>query len=106
MSERIVVYVTAPVDKARDLAAALVQAQLAACVNIVPSVRSIYRWKGEVCEDEESLLVIKSRRSAFEALRARVVELHPYEVPEVIALPIEAGHGAYLDWLDDNVSLK
>jgi periplasmic divalent cation tolerance protein len=98
----ITVLVTCPVDKAPDLAGELVKARLAACVNIINGVRSIYTWKGELCDDAEALLVVKSRAELFKALRARVVELHPYDVPEVIALPIAAGHAPYLDWLEES----
>lgn len=99
MADAVVVLVTCPPARAARLAAALVDERLAACVNIVPRVTSIYRWKGKRRRDVESLLVIKTRRSAFARLRRRVVELHPYEVPEVIALSIGAGHGPYLKWL-------
>jgi periplasmic divalent cation tolerance protein len=66
-------------------------------------VRSIYRWKGAVERDEERLLVVKTRTERFEALREAIVALHPYEVPEVVAMPIEAGSAAYLRWLDESV---
>jgi periplasmic divalent cation tolerance protein len=95
-----VVLVTFP-DRERALAAArvLVDERLAACVNVLGEVRSIYRWQGAVHDDAEVLCVIKTSAERFEALRARVVALHPYEVPEVIALPIESAHPPYLDWL-------
>jgi periplasmic divalent cation tolerance protein len=86
-------------DKAAEIARVLVEEQLAACVNLVPAVRSIYRWQGQVSDDAETLAIIKTTRERFEALRARLVELHPYEVPELIALAIEAGHAPYLDWV-------
>jgi len=86
-------------DKAAEIARVLVEEQLAACVNIVPAVRSIFRWQGQVSDDAETLGIIKTTRERFEALRARLVELHPYEVPELIALPIETGHAPYLDWV-------
>ena len=75
--------------------------RLAACVNILASVRSIYRWKGDLCDDVESLMVIKTTVDRLEALTARLLECHPYDVPEVIALPIQDGEGnhAYLEWL-------
>lgn len=100
-SKHVVVYVTAPVSEGGGLARALVERRLAACVNIVPSVRSIYCWKEEVCDDEEALLVIKTRAARLEALRAAVVELHSYDVPEVIALPLVGGHAPYLSWVDE-----
>ena len=100
MSDAIVVLVTVPNAETADrLGEALVGERLAACVNVVAGVRSIYRWQGAVARDEELLCVCKSTRAAFERLRARVVELHPYEVPEVVALPIEAGHAPYLSWI-------
>jgi periplasmic divalent cation tolerance protein len=77
---------------------------LAACVNIVPRVRSIYRWQGAVEDTAECLLVIKSSRSLFEPLRAALQNAHSYEVPEAIALPIVEGAANYLDWLEENLS--
>jgi periplasmic divalent cation tolerance protein len=85
--------------EAERIAAALVGEQLAACVNIVGPIRSIYRWEGRVEHDEELLLVIKTRAALFDALAARVTALHSYQTPEVIALPITAGAAPYLDWL-------
>lgn len=100
MSGAVVVLVACPsAEKATEIARALVEERLAACASVVPSVRSIYRWKDEVQDDAEALLVVKTARDRFEALRARVLALHPYEVPEVIALPVEAGHVSYLDWI-------
>lgn len=94
------VLVTAPdAPTAERLASTLVEEGLAACVNVVPGVVSIYRWKGEVQRDAEVLLVAKCRARGFEALRRRVVELHPYELPEVLALPVEEGHPPYLAWV-------
>lgn len=104
MSERIVVLSTvARPEDAERIASALVERGLAACVNVVPAVTSIYRWKGKVERDEERLLLIKTRGERFEALREALVSLHPYEVPEAIALPIAAGHAPYLAWLDESV---
>ena len=100
MTGAAVVLVTCPsAEKAAEIARALVEERLAACGNVVPAVRSIYRWKGKVQDDAEALLILKSARDRFEALRARVLALHPYEVPEVIAVPVEAGHAPYLDWI-------
>lgn len=96
----LVVFSTFPnPDKAAEVARTLVTEHLAACVNLVDPVRSIYAWKGEICDDREVLAVIKTTSEKLDAMKARLVELHPYEVPEVIALPIEAGHTPYLDWL-------
>ena len=94
-----VVFCTTPVDEADAIARALVEERLAACVNIVPRVVSVYRWKGQIETDDEALLVIKTRKECFDALDRRMRELHPYEVYELVALPIEQGNAPYLDWL-------
>jgi len=101
-SEQIVVLVTIPPDRAAEMARTLVEERLVACASIIPGVRSIYSWKGEVCDDGESLMVLKTRAELFDALRERVVSLHPYEVAEVIALPIVAGNPPYLGWLEES----
>ena len=98
-AEPRVILCTAPVVQASALAAMLVGDRLAACVNIIPAVRSIYRWEGAVHDDEESLLVIKTTTDRLTELTTRLVEAHPYDCPEVIALPIEGGHADYLRWL-------
>jgi periplasmic divalent cation tolerance protein len=87
-------------EVAESLARALLEASLAACVNITPGLRSIYRWNGSVQSDEEVLMMIKTTADRFPALREALVELHPYEVPEVVALPIVDGHDAYLRWIE------
>ena len=89
----------ATAEDAERLARALVEARLAACVNVVPSVVSVYRWKGTVEREAEVLLVIKTTGERFEELKAALLGAHPYEVPELIAFPIAAGHQPYLDWL-------
>ena len=100
MTDALVVLVTTPSpERAAEIARALVEERLAACGNVVPGLRSIYRWEGEVHDDAEALLVLKTTRGRLEALRERVLALHPYEVPEVIALPIEAGNARYLEWI-------
>jgi periplasmic divalent cation tolerance protein len=91
-------------DKAAEVARTLVNEQLAACVNLVSQIRSIYRWQGEISDDTETLAVIKTTDERFEAMKERLVELHPYEVAEVIALPIEGGHAPYLAWVADSVT--
>jgi periplasmic divalent cation tolerance protein len=102
---RVVVLCTVgSADDAERIASAVVEEGLAACVNVVPGVVSIYRWRGDVHRDEEWLLVMKTTATRFEALRKAIVELHPYDVPEVIQLPIERGHGPYLEWIDATVS--
>src|SRR5512146_3053978 len=98
--DALVVLVTAPTaEKAAELARAVVEERLAACGNVVPGLRSIYRWEGEVHDDAEALLVLKTTRARFDALRDRVLALHPYDVPEVIAVAVEAGSAAYLAWI-------
>lgn len=96
-----VVFCTCPSAQSKALARTLVEERLVACVNIVPGLTSVYRWEGAVCEDGEDLLVMKTRASLMEKLTPRIIELHPYDVPEVIALPLAEGEGnpAYLDWL-------
>ena len=96
----IVVLCTCPdADVAGRIAAALVDERLAACVNCVPGLSTIYRWKGAVHRDTEVLLLIKTTRERFDALRERIVFLHPYELPEVIAVDIALGSPPYLDWI-------
>ncbi|KRE83635.1 cation tolerance protein [Rhodanobacter sp. Soil772] len=87
---------------AQAIAEALVGEHLAACVNRVPGIGSTYRWQGVVTTDSEELLLIKTTAACFDALRARVLELHPYDLPELIAVPVERGHEAYLDWVRTN----
>jgi len=100
----LLVYMTAPSAKvAADIARAVVGERLAACGNLLPGVRSIYRWKGELCDDAEVLVLFKTTADGFESLRARIVQLHPYECPEVIAVDIRHGHAPYLDWVAENV---
>lgn len=105
MTDALVVLVTAPsAEQAAELARALVEERLAACGNVLPGVRSVYRWEGSVREDAEALLVLKTTRARLEALRERVLALHPYQVPEVLALPVEAGSAAYLAWISAETS--
>jgi periplasmic divalent cation tolerance protein len=100
MTEHIVVLITAPnEEEAAKLAKELVADRLAACVNIIRNLRSIYRWQGKIEDGNEVLMVAKTRRDLFESLLKKVKELHSYSVPEVIALPIIAGSEDYLKWL-------
>lgn len=103
MAEEIVCLVTCPRDNARALAESLVEEHLAACVNIVDGVTSIYRWEGKIEEDSESLLLIKSSPAIWDALSRRIAEIHPYDVPEIICLPIELGNRPYLAWLNSEI---
>ena len=88
---------------AQAIAEALVGEQLAACVSCLPGISSTYRWQGTVTTDSEELLLIKTTAERFDALKARLLELHPYELPELIAVPAEFGHTAYLDWVRQTV---
>lgn len=103
MNQALVVLVSCPQDKAAALAEALVEARVAACVNVIPALQSVYRWQGAVQRDTEALLLIKTAAGRFEALKAAVLERHPYEVPEVIALDISRGHHPYLEWIESCV---
>jgi periplasmic divalent cation tolerance protein len=97
----LLVITNCPVSElAERLARTLVEQRLAACVNVLPPMRSLYRWQGEVESAEECLLLIKARRADYPALEARIRELHPYDVPEVIATPIVTGLAEYLNWID------
>lgn len=100
----VVVLVTGPDTASLEaLAGTIVGEGLAACVNLIPRVRSVYRWEGEVHHDDEALAVVKTTRPAIGALRERVHQLHPYEVPEFLVLPVEAGSDAYLGWVAGSV---
>jgi len=104
-SKTVVVLITAPdVEHAARIGRQLVDEGLAACVNLVPQIRSIYRWEGRVEEGAECLMLAKTREGAFEALRARVAALHPYQCPEIVAVPVAAGHPPYLAWLEASVA--
>jgi periplasmic divalent cation tolerance protein len=100
MSEYLSLYVTTPsFDVADTIGRALVEERLAACVNILPGMRSIYRWQGSIETAAEVVLIAKSRTALFEEIEKRVRELHPYDCPCLVAWPIEAGHQPYLDWI-------
>ena len=96
-----VVLTTAPdAEAGAVIARALVEERLAACVNVIPGVRSIYRWEDEVQDDSEVVLIIKSRADRCEALAARIKDLHSYDVPEVLVLPAVGGSARYLAWIE------
>jgi periplasmic divalent cation tolerance protein len=95
------VLTTAPNSEvAAALARSLVEERLAACVNLLPGVRSVYRWEGAIQEDEEVLLIIKTQAARSDALAGRIKELHPYDVPEVVVLPAVGGSLPYLEWVE------
>ena len=107
MTDKIVVLTNCgSADEAAKIARALVEKKLAACVNVMPAGRSIYRWKGVIEDQQESLLVIKSSRALFNDLRVEIEKLHSYEVPEVIVVPIVDGSEGYLEWLDRELVAK
>lgn len=99
----LTVFCTVPdPETARRIAQTVVYEGLAACVNLLPGLTSVYRWQGEVQESTELLLIIKTRQERYPALEDRIKELHPYEVPEIIALSIEVGSKSYLDWITES----
>ncbi len=100
--DNIVVFITASnEDEASKIARALVEARLAACVNVIRNIRSIYSWRGKVEDEAEVLMMAKTRRGLFDALSGKVRELHSYTVPEIIAVPVVQGSADYLNWLMD-----
>ncbi|WP_286681150.1 divalent-cation tolerance protein CutA [Methanoculleus sp. DTU007] len=103
LPEYVVVFCTAPADESEAIAEAIIDARLAACVNIT-GVRSLFRWEGAVEEESEHLLIIKTRSDLLDALVARIKGLHSYEVPEIIGLPIIGGYAPYLDWIQEATS--
>lgn len=103
MSGELVAFVTCPPDKAEEIATAIVESRLAACVNIISGITSVYTWEGTVNKDSETLLIIKTNRGFYDAFETKIKELHPYDVPEIICLPIELGSKAYLSWLNQSI---
>lgn len=107
MAEVLVVFVTVGnEEEALTIGRTLVEEKLVACVNLVPQIRSIYWWKGEVCDDQELLLVMKTTTSMFDSLQSRIRELHSYEVPEIVALSVAKGLPDYLKWVVESISQR
>ncbi|HEX9453414.1 MAG TPA: divalent-cation tolerance protein CutA, partial [Candidatus Binatia bacterium] len=107
MQEFIIVYVTTgSAAESEQIARALVEERLAACVNRTAPIQSVYRWQGKVEQSQEELLIIKSRRELYPALERRVRALHSYAVPEILALPVLEGSAEYLRWLREQVSVE
>src|SRR5208283_4975642 len=101
--KKLVLTTCGSLAEARSIAHALIERQLAACVNIVPQIESVYRWQGEVETSAECMLVIKTTHDAFDRLRQALSELHSYELPECIEIGIEDGTSAYLEWIGESV---
>jgi len=100
ISETVVILVTCgSEEEAVKISNALVEERLAACVNLISPVRSIYRWEEKICDEKEWLLIIKTQRKRFQEIETRVKSLHSYSVPEIISLPIVEGSSSYLNWL-------
>ena len=104
LNDALLVYCTCPTeDVAEHLATALVETKLAACVNMAGPVRSVYRWQGQIERETEILLMIKTTTAAWPALQKNIIELHPYDVPEIIAVPIVMGNKDYLMWVGESI---
>lgn len=103
----VAVFMTAPnAEAAAVIGERAVEEGLAACCNIIPAVKSIYMWKGQLCKEDEALVVFKTRGDMFGRLKTRLKELHSYEVPEIIAVDIKDGLKEYLDWIDENTAIR
>ena len=103
MAQELIVFVTCPSGKSDEIVRPLVEERLAACVNVLPSVTSTYRWQDEVVTDTEDMLVIKTNRQNWEALEKRIKELHSYDTPEIISMSVELGYKPFLDWLNSSL---
>ena len=99
MTDVVLILTTVPVDRGGEIARTLVDERLAACVNVLPAMTSFYRWRGAIEREEESQVIIKTTRDRVAAVQARLVELHSYEVPEFVVLPVSDGSTGYLDWV-------
>ena len=95
----VILSTTSGAEQARKIAAGLVESRLAACVNIVPLIQSIYHWKGKIVQDEEAMLFVKTRRALFEKVKAAIRELHSYKLPEILAFDIKKGEEGFLHWI-------
>ncbi len=103
MTDAVVCLVTAPPERAEEIALAILEPRLAACVNIVPAVRSLYWWEGELQRDDEALLVMKTTAERVDALRAALDVAHPYDTFELVVLDVSAGNPPYLRWISETV---
>jgi periplasmic divalent cation tolerance protein len=104
-SDVVALLVTCPDQRVGEkIGRTLVEERLAACVNVVPGLISLYRWQGKLCQDREVLLIVKTRRTKFAPVARRIKTLHPYSVPEILALPIARGNSAYLAWVRESTT--
>jgi len=100
----LIVFCTVPDETvAKQISHVLVTERLAACCNIVPGIQSVYEWQGKICSENEIQLFIKTRAVLYDRLEQRLLELHPYDVPEILALPVQHGLSTYLKWMDEHV---
>lgn len=101
MKQYITVFITAPSEKvALKISRKLLREKIIACANIIPKIRSLYTWKNKLCDDKEVLVIIKTKRKLFGKLKKQVLKIHPYDVPEIISLPILEGHHPYINWIN------
>lgn len=103
MSGELIALVSCPSGKGQELAKILVSEKLAACINVIPGLRSVYLWKDELVDDAEELMLAKTDKNTWNSFAQRVREIHPYEVPEIICIVIEDGYVPYLDWLKSSL---
>ena len=102
MSNYIVIYITTgSINEAKKIGRTLVEEKLVACSNIISPIRSIYSWQGKICDDKEALMMLKTKKELFKQIIKRVEELHSYDVPEIIAIPIIDGSSKYLSWINE-----
>ena len=102
MSNHVVIYITAgSMSEAKKIGHALVEEKLAACSNIISPINSIYNWQGKICDDKEALMILKTKKKLFKQIVKKVEELHSYDVPEIIAMPIIEGSSKYLSWVNE-----
>jgi len=96
-----VITLTPNINEAKSIAHHLVKSRLAACVNIIPALTSVYEWEGEVCEESECMLLIKTKSALFNEVRDGILEKHSYELPAIVSIPLEQGFEPFLDWIKD-----
>lgn len=106
-SKIIIVFVTVPgLREGTRISRAILTSRLAACVNVIPAIQSIYKWDGKIVQEKEAMLVLKTTRPQYQKLERKIKELHPYEVPEIIAIPLICGSSQYVEWVTREVANK